>query len=62
MTPVSGKIVETNSLLEEKPGTINKGPEGEGWLARIEVEDVKEVEGLMGKGEYDKFSEGEEGK
>ncbi|KAI9879856.1 MAG: glycine cleavage system H-protein subunit, partial [Pleopsidium flavum] len=35
MTPVSGKIIEANNVLEEKPGTINKGPEGEGWIARI---------------------------
>lgn len=62
MTPVSGKIIEGNSVLEEKPGTINKGPEGEGWIARIEVgeEGRGEVEGLMGGEEYARFV-GEEG-
>ena len=55
MTPVSGKIVEANGLLEEKPGTINKGPEGEGWLAKIEVSDTTELDGLMSKEEYDNF-------
>lgn len=67
LTPVSGKVVETNTALEEKPGLINKGPEGEeGWLARIEVDEGVggEVGELMGKGEYEKFvGEGEgEGK
>ena len=56
MTPVSGKIVEGNKVLEEKPGTINKGPEAEGWLAKIEVRDAKEMDGLMSKEEYDSFS------
>ena len=44
MTPVSGKIVEVNDTLQEKPGTINKGPEGEGWIAKIQL-------GEKGKGE-----------
>jgi len=58
MTPVAGTIIEANSVLEEKPGTINKGPEGEGWIARIRVKDgAKEVEGLMGGEEYRKFTE-----
>ncbi len=60
MTPVSGTITETNGLLEEKPATINKGPEAEGWLARIQVDDVGEMAGLMSKEEYDKHAEGEE--
>ena len=49
MTPVSGKIIEANGVLEEKPGVINKGPEGEGWLARIELGEGArgEVDGLM---------------
>lgn len=57
MTPVSGKIIEANSVLEEKPGVINKGPEGEGWIARIEVGEMgrEEVEGLMGGEEYAKM-------
>jgi glycine cleavage system H protein len=55
MTPVSGKIVKANSLLEEKPGTINEGPEAEGWLAKIEVTDVTELDTLMSTEEYDNF-------
>jgi len=59
MTPVSGKIIEANGVLEEKPGMINKGPEGEGWIARIEVREGGrgEVEGLMGGEEYRKMVE-----
>lgn len=57
MTPVSGVIVEANGVLEEKPSTINKSPEGEGWIAKIEVKDVKEVEGLMDAEAYKAFTE-----
>ncbi|KAL9035314.1 MAG: hypothetical protein Q9214_006641 [Letrouitia sp. 1 TL-2023] len=61
MSPISGRVVERNELLEEKPGTINRGPEAEGWIARIEVGEgvVGEVEGLMGEEEYRKFTEEE---
>lgn len=57
MTPVAGKIVEANAVLEEKPGTINRSPEGDGWIAKIEVRDPKEVEGLMDEAAYKKFTE-----
>ena len=59
MTPISGKIIETNSVLEAKPATINKGPEAEGWLAKIQVQDATEMKGLMSKEQYDKHAEGD---
>lgn len=55
LSPVSGTVVEANDVLEEKPATINKSPEGDGWIARIEVKDASELEGLMTKEEYDAF-------
>ena len=57
MTPVSGKITNANNVLEEKPATINKSPEGDGWLARIEVSDAAQVEALMDADGYQKFTE-----
>ncbi|KAI9837317.1 MAG: hypothetical protein M1819_000391 [Sarea resinae] len=59
MSPVSGEVVEANSVLEEKPGTINKAPEGEGWIAKVKVGDkgLAELEALMGEEEYKAFVE-----
>lgn len=56
LTPVSGKIIEANDVLQEKPGTINKSPEKEGWIAKIQVTDAGEVENLMSMDEYAKFT------
>lgn len=53
---MSGKIIEANNVLQEKPGTINKSPEGEGWIARIQVKDEGEIEKLMNMDEYAKFT------
>ena len=54
LSPISGTIVSKNDTLEDKPGVMNKDPEGEGWIAQIEVEEkgAKEMEGLMGEEEY----------
>lgn len=57
MTPVSGVVVEANSALEDKPATINKSPEGDGWLAKIKISDASEVDKLKTKEEYLKFTE-----
>ena len=57
MSPVSGTVTEANSVLEEKPGTINKGPESEGWFAKIELSDAAEVETLMDAEAYKKLTD-----
>ena len=57
MTPVTGTIVEVNSSLEETPGGLNKSPEGDGWLAKIKVSDLSEVESLMDEKAYVAFTE-----
>ncbi|KAI9703140.1 MAG: hypothetical protein M1836_007705 [Candelina mexicana] len=57
MTPVSGKIVGANDVLEAEPSTINKGPEGDGWIAKISMKDKKELEQLMDAEEYKAFTE-----
>ncbi|KAF2466185.1 glycine cleavage system H protein, mitochondrial precursor [Lindgomyces ingoldianus] len=56
LTPIGGKVTEVNSQLEAKPGSINADPEGEGWIAKLEV--AGEPEGkLMSKDEYTAFTE-----
>lgn len=57
MAPVTGKVTEHNKLLEEKPGQINKSPEGDAWLAKIEVADSSELDSLMDKEKYTAFTE-----
>jgi glycine cleavage system H protein len=42
-SPVSGKIIEANSSLNDAPDTVNKDPYGSGWLLKIEMSDAGEV-------------------
>lgn len=58
--PASGTIVEANSALEEKPGDMNKSPEDQAWIAKLELSDASELEGLMDAEAYKAFTDSEE--
>jgi len=45
--PVSGEILEFNEALEGNPEAVNKDPYGEGWMIKVRVSDLGEVESLM---------------
>lgn len=45
--PVSGKIIEFNDSLEETPETVNEDPYGDGWMIKVEMSDVSELDTLM---------------
>lgn len=56
--PVSGKVVKVNEALEETPEIVNESPEDTGWIAWIEMADVKELANLLTRQEYDAFLRG----
>jgi len=39
-SPVSGKIIEVNSALSDKPETINEDAYGEGWIFVVKPNDA----------------------
>jgi len=47
LMPVSGKIVEINQNLENAPESVNTDPYGEGWMVKIEMSDLSELDALM---------------
>lgn len=54
-SPVSGTVKEGNAALPDAPETVNQDPQGAGWFFKIELSDVKELDGLMDQAAYDKF-------
>lgn len=52
LSPVSGKVIDGNAVLSDKPKTINESAEGDGWIAKIEVNDPSELESLMDEKAY----------
>jgi|TARA_B110000285_G_scaffold225393_1_gene283578 glycine cleavage system H protein len=45
--PLSGKITEMNEGLEDNPELINDDPYGKGWIIKMEIKDVSEIEELL---------------
>jgi glycine cleavage system H protein len=50
--PVSGEIVEVNGDLADQPELVNGSPYGDGWMIKIKVSDVGEVDSLMDADAY----------
>jgi len=53
--PVSGEVIEVNEALEDEAGLLNESPMDEAWIARVEMNDPKELDALMDRAEYDEF-------
>jgi glycine cleavage system H protein len=59
--PLSGTVVERNSLLEDRPELVNEQPYGDGWLVVLEVSDRSELDGLIDPPAYRALVETEQG-
>ena len=51
--PASGRIIEVNKALEENPELINSDPYGEGWIFKIGIADIDELDSLMDASKYE---------
>jgi glycine cleavage system H protein len=50
--PVSGTLTEKNPLLESQPELVNTDPYGDGWMVKMTVNDLAQVENLMDAATY----------
>ena len=53
-SPVSGKVVEINEALEDKPELINQDACGN-WIIKVELSDKSELDTLMDAKAYEEF-------
>ncbi|MEE8612802.1 MAG: glycine cleavage system protein GcvH [Nitrospirales bacterium] len=54
-SPVSGKVTEVNTTLQDHPEYLNKDPYGQGWIAVIEMASPAEMDALMTAEQYEEF-------
>lgn len=59
--PVKGEIVAINGLLEDTPELINQSPYEDGWIIKMHVSDIEEVDTLLTADDYRKLVEQESG-
>jgi glycine cleavage system H protein len=54
-TPIGGEVIETNSVLEDEPETVNADPFGKGWMLKLRIDGAPDTSGLMDAAAYKKF-------
>ena len=50
--PVAGTVTAVNEDLEDAPEAVNNDPYGDGWLIKVAIDDVSELDGLLSAAEY----------
>ncbi|MEX0695519.1 MAG: glycine cleavage system protein GcvH [Rhodospirillales bacterium] len=50
--PCSGEILEVNEDLADAPTTVNEHAEGDGWLFKIRIADMSEMDDYMDAAGY----------
>ncbi|AWH22408.1 glycine cleavage system protein GcvH [Stenotrophomonas sp. S48] len=59
-SPISGKVVEVNAALADKPETINEDAYGEGWMFVVELSNAEELNELLDPDAYAEALEDED--
>jgi len=50
--PVSGEILEKNDGLDNDPQHVNEDPYGKGWMIKVKLSDVTELDALLSSESY----------
>jgi len=53
--PVSGKVAEINSALNDKPQLVNDDPYGQAWMIKVEMSSPADLNNLLSPADYEKL-------
>jgi len=59
-SPVTGQVIQVNEDLPAKPELITNDPYGEGWMIKVEMEKLAELDTLMDSEKYEELVKKEE--
>ena len=51
--PISGEIIEFNESLESNPEKVNENPYESGWMIKIKVTNISELDDLLSPKDYE---------
>ena len=51
-SPLSGEVIEVNSVLEDQPEIINSSPYEDGWFFKLNPIDLGELDNLLSPEDY----------
>jgi glycine cleavage system H protein len=50
--PIAGEVVSFNEAIEDTPEIVNEDPYGEGWMIKVKVSNLTEIDGLLSAENY----------
>ena len=50
--PLAGEIIAFNDALESNPESVNSDPYGAGWMIKVKIANMVEVDGLLSSESY----------
>ena len=50
--PVNAEVLAVNDAIDASPELVNSDPYGEGWIIRVKLSNVAEVDGLLSADQY----------
>ena len=53
--PAGGEVLEVNPDLEEQPELVNEDAYGKGWIIKVSLSDLAELDDLMTAAEYEQM-------
>lgn len=56
-SPVSGEVLEVNTVLEQAPETLNDAPYEGGWLFKVRAANPADLDGLLDADAYTRVAE-----
>ena len=56
-SPVSGEVIEVNQALVDQPNLLNSAAESEGWVYKVQLADIAELDSLMDEAAYRDFAQ-----
>ncbi|HEY6599659.1 MAG TPA: glycine cleavage system protein GcvH [Pseudomonadales bacterium] len=59
-SPIGGRVIAINAVLEDAPETVNQDPYGDGWFFRIKPNDAADLDELLDAEAYAEVCESDE--
>jgi len=50
--PISGEVIEKNDALDSTPEAVNSDPYGAGWMIKVKISNLAELDGLLSSDNY----------
>lgn len=53
--PITGVVTDFNEELETQPELVNQDPYGRGWIIKMQIENIVDVDSLLTPQQYDDY-------